>query len=162
MMKRTLIMVLVLAIVSTANAALSWSVSAIEVDPAVGAMVTINSSDALAYAEVWIEDIAGGVIGSIEALPSAGDASKVKDPAASGYEGYWTVEGADLNPDDGGMSDGAQYNVTLTGTVDQYCNTYPVLLDIYGVNEELSVHIIPEPITLALLGLGGLFLRRRK
>jgi len=26
----------------------------------------------------------------------------------------------------------------------------------------LEIHVVPEPITIALLGLGGLFLRRRK
>jgi len=35
---------------------------------------------------------------------------------------------------------------------------YPVLTDVLPV----EIHIIPEPMTIALLGLGGLFLRRRK
>ena len=32
----------------------------------------------------------------------------------------------------------------------------------FGLMDTLVIHQIPEPITLALLGLGGLFLRRRK
>ena len=34
----------------------------------------------------------------------------------------------------------------------------------FGVVQDaaLSIHVIPEPMTMALLGLGGLFLRRRK
>jgi hypothetical protein len=37
------------------------------------------------------------------------------------------------------------------------------LLDVdLNVHDSLTIHQIPEPITFALLGLGGLFLRRRK
>jgi hypothetical protein len=34
--------------------------------------------------------------------------------------------------------------------------------DLLGVLDQVIIHQIPEPITMALLGLGGLFLRRRK
>jgi hypothetical protein len=163
MMKRTLIVLLVLGLTSVANAALSWSLSEVIVDVDVGPeVITINSDNALPYSEAWINDEAGAVIQSIVAMPSAGDGAVVKDPDASGYPGWWTVEGADFNPDDGALESGAQYDVTLMGTQDQISNTYSVFLDTYGANEELAVTIIPEPMTLMLLGLGGLFLRRRK
>jgi len=32
----------------------------------------------------------------------------------------------------------------------------------YTATNTLEIHVIPEPMTIALLGLGGLFLRRRR
>jgi hypothetical protein len=40
--------------------------------------------------------------------------------------------------------------------------TLTIYDDVYGPVDTLTIHQIPEPITFALLGLGGLFLRRRK
>jgi hypothetical protein len=40
--------------------------------------------------------------------------------------------------------------------------TLTIFDDVYGPVDTLTIHQIPEPITFALLGLGGLFLRRRK
>ena len=39
---------------------------------------------------------------------------------------------------------------------------YEILYSINGVSGSETLHVIPEPATIALLGLGGLFLRRRK
>jgi len=40
--------------------------------------------------------------------------------------------------------------------------TVTIVDDVFGPVDTLTIHQIPEPITFALLGLGGLFLRRRK
>jgi len=40
--------------------------------------------------------------------------------------------------------------------------TYQTITPVYTVSESLEIHVVPEPMTIALLGLGGLFLRRRK
>ena len=56
----------------------------------------------------------------------------------------------------------------LTDGIEFHCEGYPgdVLVTIagddFGIYDQLVIHQVPEPITFALLGLGGLFLRRRK
>ncbi len=40
--------------------------------------------------------------------------------------------------------------------------TIVIFDDVFGPVDTLTIHQIPEPMTVALLGLGGLFLRRRK
>jgi len=45
------------------------------------------------------------------------------------------------------------YVLTLTGSMDYMETTF---------QDSVMVHVTPEPMTMALLGLGGLFIRRRK
>jgi hypothetical protein len=54
---------------------------------------------------------------------------------------------------------GMDYAFECTGEGDV---TIQMMNDVYGPGDILTIHQIPEPITFALLGLGGLFLRRRK
>jgi hypothetical protein len=59
-------------------------------------------------------------------------------------------------------SAGTQYDVTF------HCKaTGDAVINLFGTNyvdviDSIIIHQTPEPITMALLGLGGLFLRRRK
>lgn len=52
--------------------------------------------------------------------------------------------------------------VTATGTVDDVIEIELLDGDTYALLDDLDLTIVPEPMTVALLGLGGLFLRRRK
>ncbi|MHC4499922.1 MAG: PEP-CTERM sorting domain-containing protein [Planctomycetota bacterium] len=88
----------------------------------------------------------------------------VQNPTQTGYADYWTVQSSD-SATPFNLASGNQYDVTLLGAVGQIGNTYSIYLDTYGDAggpDKMDVKVVPEPMTIALLGLGGLFLHRRK
>lgn len=60
-------------------------------------------------------------------------------------------------PLDGTLTDGIVFHCEGPGDV-----IVTIASDLFEVYDRLVIHQIPEPMTLGLLGLGGLFLRRRK
>ena len=164
-MKKLLILMLVLGMASVANAVvLTWSVDAVTI-PSINATVVVtldSDTDAETYSPKWVgytpATTSIGSITSIVARASAGPGSQVKDPTDTTYAGWWTVMAFDLTiPPD--IQSGPQFDVTIKGFVE---GTFGLASDNYGTNDTLEVTVLPEPMTIAMLGLGSLFLLRRK
>ena len=79
-------------------------------------------------------------------------------PSRTRRRSVTTVRAADLSPPSA-IQSGDQYDVTIQGYV---TGTFGLDSDDYGTNDILEVTVLPEPMTVALLGLGGLFLLRRR
>jgi hypothetical protein len=167
MMKKLLILMLVLGMTSAASAALTWSADPITVGVGDTIAVTIDSSDALPYAggPAWVgaDPSAVASIASIVQLAAAGEDAVVDDPTATGWPGWWTINALDTTGTPGDtMAAGPQWTVTISG---DSVGTYVISSDSYGsagADDLLTINVVPEPMTIALLGLGGLFLLRRR
>ena len=162
-MRKLLIVLLVFGLASVANATvLSWSTNTVSVGIGSSVVVQLTADDATGYDPKWVGADASTVaeISAISALTAAGPDSQVKDPAATTWAGWWTVMALDLDPTSGGaVAAGDHFDVTIDGLA---LGTYNIGADTYGTNDILAITVVPEPMTLMLLGLGGLFLRRRK
>jgi hypothetical protein len=88
----------------------------------------------------------------------AGPDSQVKTPAQTGSSGWWTVMAKDLEAPIT-IASGNQYDVTVKGLA---TGTFGLDSDNLGTNDVLEITVIPEPATIALLGLGSLFMLRRR
>ena len=176
-MKKLLVFVLVVAMVSAANAALSLQIVdnyALNPIPANLGKFGIESTTAYALAPddnlSFVAITAGPIYptgGTV--LPAAPAATSINDDAVGvggvplpvGWDGVWGFIGvvavgpvtvpAGLYID--GITASAGDTVKLY-SVDGFTWELGPVLD--------TVTLVPEPMTLALLGLGGLFLRRRK
>lgn len=90
--------------------------------------------------------------------PAMGDAATV----TTSYDPDWLHFGTNLydpeNPPGPGKWFEVDFHCTLEGDV------YIYLTDGTGyvIEDAILVHQVPEPMAIMLLGLGGLFLRRRK
>jgi hypothetical protein len=170
-MKKLLALMLVLGMASAANAALVISLNgATDIDEIVvvpSDTVVVDVFDTLganwlAYIDFYNESEGTYSLSNARWGPAAGDGS-------IGMSGY------SLNP----TYDAYEYEITqawgttttkLPGAVwmvDLHCekegNVYIELYDRDVVLQDTATIIqLPEPMTIALLGLGGLFLRRRK
>ena len=88
----------------------------------------------------------------------AGDDASITDP---GVPNTLQVSAADMPPEPFNIAAGTQFDWLLHCESDSDVYVDLMLLD-YTVTDRILIHQVPEPMTIALLGLGALFLRRRK
>jgi hypothetical protein len=165
------IFAVLLMIINSANAALTWvdasgtGISSVGVVAGDTVTVYLSSSDTVAYDPKWVgEDYVAGdaavITGVTEVLNNAGDDGEVVDHTAV-YPGWFDVSAADLSDPFDSIVAGKQWEVVISGLV---LGSVDLSSDVYGTDDILTVNVtaVPEPVSIALLGLGGLLLRRRK
>ncbi len=166
-MKKLIAIAMVLAVTSFASAGLIWT-SAAEIPGSVIDNVVVGvgeSVDVYLYTtntqmttSVWAGGDYNGVanITAVEVLSAAGDLGAAQlEPAYPGWFSFDIADTQGLNRAEGVVK------VTITG---EAAGMWTIGSDAYnnlGASAPLTV-LVPEPITFALLGLGGLALRRRK
>lgn len=191
-MKKLLIFMLVLGMASLANATLTWSITgnsgpgALEVEPSDVITITLSlsggNSNGLSFGVVTDQG-AGGTM--TDSLLAAGydaihfDGFTAAEAAAAGMSGTYGlgdavyIVGATSATAVSGTLVTLYYTVDPAAVIGSTINIITQMgefgsLDTVNVGgtevkpATLGLDVVPEPMTVLLLGLGGLFLRRRK
>jgi hypothetical protein len=168
-MKKLLILMLVLGMVSTASAAFDYGNltvgGATSVVKGSTAVITVSAS----VTDPWtafVDDstwASGGAVTAVTATAKAGQQAGVT-LQTNGYA--YRFQTVDNTPADlPNVETGLQWNITIDDGGLDITDTFVVYFyeDDYTTTwDSVTVHVTPEPMTIALFGLGGLFLRRRK
>lgn len=175
-MKKMLILMLILGLVSTASATITMELRESDGTTAVADLDDVQlGSD---YVLVIMSDSAvattGGVYGPGYAASDWDNLGPVDSTATTldtgnlsniywyaGYQGYEYVYDDLMGP---GISTGDIFEIDLSGDA---LGSFQLDLFDYAYGSTTAVSsisgtVVPEPVTIALLGLGGLLLRRRK
>lgn len=171
-MKKLLVLALVLAVASLASAAISWDVA----DNGDGSYaVSLNSQGSQVTAvriSVMMSDNTGSALSEFTSpFPALGD-NLLAQPGPYAVAG---ISYSRPDPTFAPIADGSVFSFNYVGNAGDVIalssNGNFVSGDLYvatttdnvSLTGELgSITIVPEPMTIGLLGLGGLFLRRRK
>lgn len=166
-MRKFFILMLVLGMASAANAVL------IQVDGQTADAVNIGETAVITVVSEDTTNWLGYIIveeGGAGALSDGTATELVGDPQQAGLTPYteagWgtgyelTVAGTESFP----VGIGTLFTVTYSGALLDETATISLFVDPeYGTPvASVAVTVIPEPMTILLLGLGGLFLRRRR
>jgi len=180
MMKKLVVLMLVLGVASLANATLQISVNGVQ-NP-VNSEINLIAPSGTAILDIWTDaampsnfpgtnwallvmEQQGIISGGVKVVSEAG----VSDPypGASSYvpghgEGLWGLISI--------TGSGIAINTTLYNEILLHCEgPGDAVVQLYetsdfvtwNLSDSVIIHQIPEPVTMVLLGLGGLFLRRR-
>jgi len=173
-MKKLLILMLVLGLASAASAAHSLGgATTISNTGDTTAIVTISADSTAAITSV-VEDSEGAdgmpttgvtTIASVTKTDAAGEQATVTAYGSLDYA--FTVSAKDTTEPFDSVATGVQFNVNLdiAGLGLAVDDTFVIYLYNEAYTSTFASHTVtvtPEPMTIALLGLGGLFLRRRK
>ena len=161
MIRNFSILLLVLGMASTAGAALSLGGDSFY-QPGQTSIVTVISDDTDDWTGyIGFEPTQHGVSGCVATSNAGEDAVVTLDPY--GWTGWYEIEAADDSEPFDSVQPGVQFEISVFGgdaigtiyTIDLYASDWTTLLDSWNV-------YVPEPMTISMLGLGGLFLLRRR
>jgi len=164
-MRKLLILFLVLGVASTANALL------IKVDDLEGVSfevdelttITVVSEDTSSWlGYIIIEEGGTGSLENVAILDAAGDSASAGPYTEAGWgTGFELTAAATNNNPPIGV--GTQFSLDYVGAIGDTA-TISLFVDPEFTIPVASVNVtvVPEPMTIILLGLGGLFLRRRR
>jgi hypothetical protein len=171
MMKKLLVILTVLALATMANAAIHISldgnitIDEITIDPSDTITIDVYDDQAGGYVD-WMHylDI-GPIDNSVYTLSNArlgGGAGDYASFVQGTYNGYDDIEITQADTSAPDPDPGAVFLIDLhcEGSGDVYIYIYDG--GDFSVIDSAVIHQTPEPMTIALLGLGGLLLRRRK
>lgn len=167
-MRKLVVLILVLGIASAANAVLIQVDGKVapthEVDEGVVPVITVVSEDASSWlGYLIVEDGSAGALSDLQVLAAAGSMGGSAPYTEAGWGAGFELTVA-ASPTGAPIAVGDQFTASLTGVALDQTSVISLFVDPeYGAPAATTaVTVIPEPMTVMLLGLGGLFLRRRR
>ena len=165
-MRKLLILFLVLGMASTANALLikvdDLEGESFEVD--VQATITVVSEDTSSWlGYIIIEEGGAGTLENVAILDAAGDIASSGAYTEAGWGTGFELTAAAGPNNNPPVAVGTQFSLDYVGELGDTA-TISLFVDPEYTTPVASVNVtvVPEPMTIILLGLGGLFLRRRR
>lgn len=165
-MRKLLVLILVLGLASAANAMLitvdEQQGDSFEVD--ITSTITVVSEDASSWlGYIIVEDGGAGSLENAVKLDAAGDigafTAYTEAGWGTGFELTASMSPTGVPP----LAAGSQFSFDYIGSVGDIATISLFLDPGYATPvASVSVTVVPEPMTVILLGLGALFLRRRR
>jgi hypothetical protein len=166
MMRKMLVLFLVLGLASAANAMLitvdEQEGESFEVD--IETTITVVSEDTSSWlGYIIIEEGGAGSLENVVILDAAGDLGAAEAYSEAGWGTGYQLSASMSPAGDPPIAVGSQFSLDYVGDVGDTA-TISLFVDPEYTTPVASVNVtvVPEPMTILLLGLGGLFLRRRR
>ena len=165
-MRKLLVLILVLGLASAANAMLitvdDQEGESFEVD--LTTTITVVSEDASSWlGYIIVEEGGAGSLENVVVLDAAGDLGAAEAYTEAGWGTGYQLSASMGPTGDPPIAAGSQFSLDYVGEVGDTA-TISLFLDPEYTTPVASVNltVVPEPMTVLLLSLGALFLRRRR